>query len=933
MFRRSNKITALVVAAAAVVSLVPATGANAAAKRLGNKLGTVKEGIAYDGGKYSYYGYRDDNALTGIYFNNGGDEKDTSPSDLEDYRFDTLSKYGTKYAYAHEQSNEDEYLVDLSTGKIVDDQTKEERASHAKTDLVSNMKKADRYNGTDDLKNGDVNFKQILQGQFGEVWYQYDLPGHETTTTSAVAQSAATVTIPVLTKAQFDAKMNASNVATGFTTTVAGESYTFVANGSSVAQVTAKQIAISNDGLATPGVVAPNVNGLTPFAVTGAGIAYNGATYTAAAFPTKAGSFKTTIDGIVRSYDNYLAQQVSAGNLLRNNASGAPVAIASNGDLYELTPAVAGNVAKTAEVNAALAAKFTAVTNQFNDAVASAQRSYAAATNTSGSTLGTDYTAYVNFVNATIAAKIADADAANGGANAYTNNFAAYVPLNPASTTDQAKTQIVLTSNVDGAMNVASEKNALVSAFGSFFTDGGAAGTKTTTSTDTIYTGFSNEDGKYIDASYYANVKVFSQTKGRAVLVEKYDTENKDAELTVHLVSLNAVAQDKDYIYAIAELKVTGAGAVQETQYFLQKIAKAQGEKVDGGAYTPKSTTSYLLDNGIYEEGDLQKPLEVIRGEATEGANEHSYLLGMTVKDGNTLYVTRASQDNVKVYKFDLKASFKSDVVLGANLKTDVDTPAVKWNDATDEDINEFAESNAAEDAGLQGITPVKAENDTDQVELFNQKLWRHPAVSIDVNGNTWSVKKNTVTKFDGIDKKNDIYSVDGAMDAIDVYDDNSLIAWDTDGDRYTTIKEGTNVTENDGINVNPDLNKDKFKNGFDATEKKFYKDGQVVKSQWQSNDGKWYFVDENGALKTGWYKNAAGVWYLLGADGAMLTGWQQDGGNWYYLNPVNTSGAMVTGWFQDTTGTWYYTDGSGKMLSNTTVGGYTLGATGAWVK
>lgn len=904
MFRRSNKITALVVAAAAVVSLVPATGANAAAKRLGNKLGTVKEGIAYDGGKYSYYGFRDDDALTGIYFNNGGDAKDTTSSDLEDYRFDTLSKYGTKYAYAHEQSNEDEYLVDLSTGKIVDDQTKEERASHAKTDLVSNLKKADRYNGTDDLKNGDVAFNQILQGQFGEVWYQYSAEGTEVASTTAAASydaKAAQIVVPVLTKAQFDAKANASTVGTGFTTTVAGRTFTYVANGTSAATTTAKQIAIAsfNDGTKDvaidPGSITVTVN-------TG---------YVATNYPAK-GSLKTTLDAIVKSYDSYIASKATSGLFVAAATVGSPnAATKSTGTEYDF------KATATAAEKAQVVLDIEAYQNKFNKAIADAKTAY----DTAATDLVTGYADYIAFARGVVSDKLTDANvsAASG-----------FTTLDATADTDSA---ITVTSSVIGAVDSAADKAALVNQFGSAFKDGNAAGQTPAGTVYKTYTGFSNEDGKYIDASYYANVKVFSQTKGRAVLVEKYGVENKDAELTVDLVSLNAVAQDKDYIYAIAEVKVTGAGSVQTTQYFLQKISKAQGEKVDGGAYTPKSTTSYLLDNGIYEEGDLQKPLEVINGEATEGANEHQYLLGMTVKDGNTLYVTRASKDNVKVYKFDLKASFKSDVVLGANLKKDVDTPAVKWNDATDEDINEFAESNAAEDAGLQGITPVKADNDTDQVELFNQKLWRHPAVSIDVNGNTWSVKKNTVTKFDGIDKKNDIYSVDGAMDAIDVYDDNSLIAWDTDGDRYTTVKEGTTVTEGDGINVNPDLNKDKFKNGFDATEKKFYKDGQVVKSQWQSNDGKWYFVDENGALKTGWYKNAAGVWYLLGADGAMLTGWQQDGGNWYYLNPVNTSGAMVTGWFQDTTGTWYYTDGSGKMLSNTTVGGYTLGATGAWVK
>jgi glucan-binding YG repeat protein len=60
-----------------------------------------------------------------------------------------------------------------------------------------------------------------------------------------------------------------------------------------------------------------------------------------------------------------------------------------------------------------------------------------------------------------------------------------------------------------------------------------------------------------------------------------------------------------------------------------------------------------------------------------------------------------------------------------------------------------------------------------------------------------------------------------------------------------------------------------------------------------------------------------------------MATGWQNIGGIWYYLN---ASGAMKTGWLNDN-GTWYYLAGSGAMLANTTVDGYVLGNSGAWIR
>lgn len=46
MFRRSSKLTAMLVAAAAVVSIVPAT----AAERLGTKEGNITHAAAFNGG-------------------------------------------------------------------------------------------------------------------------------------------------------------------------------------------------------------------------------------------------------------------------------------------------------------------------------------------------------------------------------------------------------------------------------------------------------------------------------------------------------------------------------------------------------------------------------------------------------------------------------------------------------------------------------------------------------------------------------------------------------------------------------------------------------------------------------------------------------------------------------------------------------------------
>ncbi|WP_244834230.1 hypothetical protein [Clostridium sp. BJN0001] len=61
-----------------------------------------------------------------------------------------------------------------------------------------------------------------------------------------------------------------------------------------------------------------------------------------------------------------------------------------------------------------------------------------------------------------------------------------------------------------------------------------------------------------------------------------------------------------------------------------------------------------------------------------------------------------------------------------------------------------------------------------------------------------------------------------------------------------------------------------------------------------------------------------------------MKTGWTIYNGYYYYLD---NSGAMKTGWFNDTDGKWYYLYEDGKMASNTSVGNYKLGINGAWIK
>lgn len=87
---------------------------------------------------------------------------------------------------------------------------------------------------------------------------------------------------------------------------------------------------------------------------------------------------------------------------------------------------------------------------------------------------------------------------------------------------------------------------------------------------------------------------------------------------------------------------------------------------------------------------------------------------------------------------------------------------------------------------------------------------------------------------------------------------------------------------------------------------KKFVKaDGSIAKSEWVSQNGKWYYAKADGTLKTGWHQNAAGVWYYLQENCEMAINWQKINGKWYFLDTKN--GDMKTNWLQTTDGKWYY--------------------------
>lgn len=114
----------------------------------------------------------------------------------------------------------------------------------------------------------------------------------------------------------------------------------------------------------------------------------------------------------------------------------------------------------------------------------------------------------------------------------------------------------------------------------------------------------------------------------------------------------------------------------------------------------------------------------------------------------------------------------------------------------------------------------------------------------------------------------------------------------------------------------------------------KYYdENGNLLKSQWHYDltVGNWYYLEDDGYMKTGWLFNS-NKWYLLDGNGAMKVGWVNDHGTWYYLN---SDGSMKTGWLEENSKK-YYLNSNGTMQTGTKMingKSYSFDESGALIK
>ena len=400
---------------------------------------------------------------------------------------------------------------------------------------------------------------------------------------------------------------------------------------------------------------------------------------------------------------------------------------------------------------------------------------------------------------------------------------------------------------------------------------------------DREYTIYINDKGDYIDASEILNVVYYDADGNKVKLdtyedLEDYNEENNDAlkialSKTLMVDSSNIyrafVLVDKEKMAKFDAETVSQLSQISDERaklvflikhgaatVYTQKLSMERGEKKNG-AYLPKKVETY-------EAYDLVDVLIQFMADQ----EVHARIIGKNVY----VIIPNFDENKITMKKYNM-----------TTIREKVDGKTVSKK-------------------------AIEVDEDFDGIKNENMKDF-----SIDTYGNLWVLSKGKVKKAVNGELET-VYEVDRSMNKLSVFDDNSMIIWNTDNEIYSVLNKS--AEENQESESESDVNSEN--------------EETAIQTGWIRNeDGSWSYKNLDGTNATGWIKDNE-KWYYLKADGIMATGWIKDGADWYYLNQ---SGDMRTGWFKDNNGTWYYLFESGKMAYNTTVDGYKLDANGAWVK
>jgi len=295
----------------------------------------------------------------------------------------------------------------------------------------------------------------------------------------------------------------------------------------------------------------------------------------------------------------------------------------------------------------------------------------------------------------------------------------------------------------------------------------------------------------------------------------------------------------------------------------------------DDGEYYAKTTSKKIRVN---PEGVSSKYVKVFKGtsSSTKGKSEGN---DIDLSSGKNTIVVRVYNNKPDT---DVKYSEKDDVASEYTI-------VVKYTGSDSSSTSD--DSNSYDDIYLDSLTVGGQDITLDKSKVvYNYNVANNvDSVAIKAKPDDSDADNNYDVSINGTDVKDDSYKktvslttgVNEVKIKLDYTDDN-----DDDSTRTYTL----NITRAAATVAIPVVTK--------------------KAEGWVIVNGRWQYNDSVGnSLKQWFHDRNSGKWYFLGDDGNMQTGWILNNGSYYFL----------------------YDNGS--MASNTTINGYKVNSSGAWIR
>ncbi|NRT78933.1 N-acetylmuramoyl-L-alanine amidase family protein [Clostridium beijerinckii] len=165
MLKRLTNATSLLVAAAAIISIVPAHAADY--KKIDSQEGTIYSATAYKDGKFYIDGEINNKDEAAYYLANG---KYNNLSDIDSGSSSEI--YGSKYVNVENG----DYFINLDNGSVTDESIKENAEDDAASALRKNLKKDNdgRFDKTEAETIQKLTNVELPGNKFSDPWYKFE---------------------------------------------------------------------------------------------------------------------------------------------------------------------------------------------------------------------------------------------------------------------------------------------------------------------------------------------------------------------------------------------------------------------------------------------------------------------------------------------------------------------------------------------------------------------------------------------------------------------------------------------------------------------------------------------------------------------------------------------------------------------------------------